>query len=161
VALVPVGGGADASHSQPGGGDLAGGCLGLARGCSLVSGGQQDFFGGDVVDEIPVAEAERGRKSAFERRRERGRIRLRRLGESFECGSYGSRCAGRKGASRGAAPPTGPLPSYMAVIVSNSIEQSASTISGNTVHISIVKTNAGYTPDPSHPGTGTVIAQLC
>jgi len=58
-------------------------------------------------------------------------------------------------------PPAGPLPSFMAVIVSSSISMSGSTISGNTVHIVIVKTNAGYQPDPGQAGTGTVVAMVC
>ena len=58
-------------------------------------------------------------------------------------------------------PPSGPLPPYMAVIVSSSIGKSGATISGNTVHIVIVKTNPGYAPNPGHAGTGTVFAQVC
>jgi hypothetical protein len=49
----------------------------------------------------------------------------------------------------------------MAVIVASSYAKSGSTISGNTVHIVIVKTNAGYQPNPGHAGTGTVEAQVC
>jgi hypothetical protein len=58
-------------------------------------------------------------------------------------------------------PPDGPLPTYMGVIVSSSIAKSGSTISGNTPHIVVVKTNPGYAPDPGHAGTGTVVAQAC
>ena len=58
-------------------------------------------------------------------------------------------------------PPAGPLPAYMAVIVSSSISQSGSTISGNTPHIVIVKTNPGYDANPGHAGTGTVVATVC
>jgi len=58
-------------------------------------------------------------------------------------------------------PPNGPLPADMGVIVSSKITQSGSQISGNTVHIVVVKTNPGYQPDPGHPGTGTVEAQVC
>jgi folate-dependent phosphoribosylglycinamide formyltransferase PurN len=60
-----------------------------------------------------------------------------------------------------APPPAGPLPEYMAVIVTSSAAKSGAAISGNTVHIVIVKTNAGYAPDPGHAGTGTVISQVC
>jgi uncharacterized repeat protein (TIGR01451 family) len=59
------------------------------------------------------------------------------------------------------APPPAPLPSFMGVIVASSISQSGSTISGNTVHMVIVQTNAGYAPNPGHAGTGTVIARIC
>jgi uncharacterized repeat protein (TIGR01451 family) len=58
-------------------------------------------------------------------------------------------------------PPAGPLPSFMAVIVSSSISKSGSTISGNTVHIVIVRTNPGYEPNPGHAGTGTVVSIVC
>jgi hypothetical protein len=58
-------------------------------------------------------------------------------------------------------PPPGPLPAYLAVAVSSSIAQSGSTISGNTLHMVVVKTNPGYAPDSGHPGSGTVVAQIC
>ena len=45
----------------------------------------------------------------------------------------------------------------MAVVVPNKVTQSGSTISGNVAEVVIVKTNAGYQPDPCHPGTGTVV----
>jgi hypothetical protein len=49
----------------------------------------------------------------------------------------------------------------MGVIVTNQATQSGSGISGGTVHIVVVKTNPGYQPNPGHPGTGTVVAQVC
>jgi len=58
-------------------------------------------------------------------------------------------------------PPAGPLPAYMGVIVTSRYSQSGSLISGNIVHIVIVKTDPGYAPNPGHPGTGTVVAQVC
>jgi hypothetical protein len=58
-------------------------------------------------------------------------------------------------------PPAGPLPAFMAVIVTSSATQSGSTVSGNTVHIVIVQTNPGYAPDPGHAGTGKVVATVC
>jgi hypothetical protein len=58
-------------------------------------------------------------------------------------------------------PPSGPLPAYMGVIVTSSVSQNGSSVSGNTVHIVVVKTNAGYAPDPGHVGTGTVVAVVC
>ncbi len=58
-------------------------------------------------------------------------------------------------------PPAGPLPAYMAVIVTSSASKSRSVISGNTPHIVIVKTNPGYSPDPGHAGTGIVVGQVC
>lgn len=58
-------------------------------------------------------------------------------------------------------PPSAPLPAYMAVIVTSQASQSGTTISGNTIHVVVVRTNPGYQPDPGHPGTGTVVAQIC
>jgi hypothetical protein len=57
--------------------------------------------------------------------------------------------------------PPASVPAYMAVVVPNKVTQSGITISGNIAKIVIVKTNPGYQPDPSHPGTGTVVATLC
>jgi len=56
--------------------------------------------------------------------------------------------------------PPSSVPSYMAVIVSSSISQSGSTISGDAPHIVIVKTDPGYAGNPGHEGTGTVVAVL-
>jgi hypothetical protein len=49
----------------------------------------------------------------------------------------------------------------MGVIVSSAITSSGSTIAGDTVHIVVVKTDAGYAADPGHAGTGTVVAAYC
>jgi hypothetical protein len=61
----------------------------------------------------------------------------------------------------GNAPAATALPSYMGVIVASSVTQAGSTDSGNAVHIVIVRTKPGYQPDSGHPGTGTVVAQVC
>lgn len=58
-------------------------------------------------------------------------------------------------------PPAGPLPAYMAVIVTSKATKHGSQISGDTVAVVIVRTNAGYRGDPGHAGTGTVVATLC
>lgn len=59
-------------------------------------------------------------------------------------------------------PPAGPLPAYMAVIVTDRNHKAPGKIvSGDTVSIVIVKTDAGYKGDPGHPGTGTVVATIC
>jgi hypothetical protein len=57
-------------------------------------------------------------------------------------------------------PPAGALPTYMDVIVASSTSKSGSSISGNSVHIVIVKTDAGYAGNPGHDGTGTVVATI-
>jgi hypothetical protein len=58
-------------------------------------------------------------------------------------------------------PTAGPLPSYMAVLVSTLVNQAGSTISGNVVHIVVVQTAPGYQNDPGHPGMGVVVATVC
>ncbi len=58
-------------------------------------------------------------------------------------------------------PPSGPLPAFMGVIVTSSATKTGSTISGNSTHIVVVQTNAGYAPDPGHAGTGKVVAVVC
>jgi hypothetical protein len=49
----------------------------------------------------------------------------------------------------------------MAVIVTDHSTKSGSTNSGDTVSVVIVKTDSGYSNNPGHPGTGTVVATLC
>lgn len=58
-------------------------------------------------------------------------------------------------------PPAGPLPPYMAIIVSSRISQAGSTISGDTQHVVVVRTDAGYQGNPGHAGTGSIVATLC
>jgi len=65
------------------------------------------------------------------------------------------------GTGNSSGPPAGPLPTVMAVIVASKVTKSGSKISGDTVHIVIVRTNPGYDDNPGHPGTGTVIATVC
>jgi hypothetical protein len=83
--------------------------------------------------------------------------------KGFEDSSTSAGCGTNWSADPGNAtpPPTGPLPQYMAVIVSGSITKSGHVIAGDTPHLVVVKTNSGYAPDPAHPGTGTVVAQIC
>jgi Pro-kumamolisin, activation domain len=57
--------------------------------------------------------------------------------------------------------PPASVPSYMGVLVSSSLTQSGSTISGDTTKIVVVKTEPGYAPDPGHHGTGTIVATYC
>ena len=53
------------------------------------------------------------------------------------------------------------VPSMMAVIVASHITKRGPVISGDIVHIVLVTTNAGYGPNPGHPGTGTIVGQVC
>jgi hypothetical protein len=58
-------------------------------------------------------------------------------------------------------PPPASIGPYIAVIVSSQITKSGSTISGDTVHILIVKTDPGYEGNPGHAGTGTIVGVVC
>jgi hypothetical protein len=59
------------------------------------------------------------------------------------------------------ASPPNAVPSYMGVVVSSSITQSGSTITGNSPSVIVLQTKSGYAPDPGHPGTGTVVGVVC
>ena len=58
-------------------------------------------------------------------------------------------------------PKTVPAGTVMAVIVSSHITKNGPVISGDIVHIIMVRTSPGYGPNPGHPGTGTIVSQLC
>jgi hypothetical protein len=59
-------------------------------------------------------------------------------------------------------PPNGPLPAYMAVLASSKVSGAPSNaITGDTLSEVVVQTNPGYGPQPSTPGTGTVVAKIC
>jgi len=58
-------------------------------------------------------------------------------------------------------PPASSIPSFMGVVVSSRITKSGNTISGDGPRIVVVQTDAGYQPNPGHPGTGTVVATFC
>jgi hypothetical protein len=60
-----------------------------------------------------------------------------------------------------APPPAGPLPRFMGVIVTSSVDKAGSAISGNTIHIVVIEVSPGYGPNPGHAGTGTIVAQVC
>jgi hypothetical protein len=57
--------------------------------------------------------------------------------------------------------PPATIPSYMAVLVSNSVTKAGSDITGNVPQIVIVQTAAGYASNPGHSGTGVIVATLC
>jgi sugar lactone lactonase YvrE len=61
----------------------------------------------------------------------------------------------------GSSSPPATVPQYMEVSVSSQITQHASTISSDTEHVVVVKTNPGYGPEPDLPRTGIVVAQAC
>jgi hypothetical protein len=58
-------------------------------------------------------------------------------------------------------PPAGPLPTDMVIIVANKVTQRGPIISGNIVHVVVVKVNPGYAANPGHAGTGNVEGVVC
>ena len=71
-------------------------------------------------------------------------------------------CDGAWTSTPGNSPgPPATLPSYMGVVVSSSVLQSGSTISGDVPKIVVIHTNPGYRPDPGSAGTGTIVATYC
>jgi Tol biopolymer transport system component len=71
-------------------------------------------------------------------------------------------CAGTwtTGPGNSSGPPS-QVPSYMAVIVSTEIDKQGSTIFGDIRRVAILRTNAGYSGNPGHAGTGTIVGELC
>jgi hypothetical protein len=49
----------------------------------------------------------------------------------------------------------------MGVLVTDSATKSGSTIGGHWARIVVVKVDPGYSPNPGHPGTGTIVATFC
>ena len=71
-------------------------------------------------------------------------------------------CGGSWSTSTGnSPPPPAILPSYMGVIASSTVVQEASAVTGDVPIIVVVKTGAGFAPNPGHPGIGTVVATYC
>jgi hypothetical protein len=49
----------------------------------------------------------------------------------------------------------------MAVAVSGDVAKGGSEVSGRITRVVVVRTDAGYTPDPATAGTGTIVATVC
>lgn len=82
--------------------------------------------------------------------------------KGFENGNTAPTCGGSWTSNPGnSSGPPATIPPYMAVIVSSHVGKSGPTISGDILHIVVVKTDPGYGPDPGHAGTGTITQQLC
>ncbi|HXJ82844.1 MAG TPA: hypothetical protein VMS64_29670 [Candidatus Methylomirabilis sp.] len=71
------------------------------------------------------------------------------------CGGGGTTAPGNS-----SGPPSS-VPTYMAVLVTSTVTQSGSKVSGDEVHIVVIKTDPGYGPSPGHAGTGTIVARIC
>ena len=81
--------------------------------------------------------------------------------ESTSCGPNGlTSPTFTTGTGNSASPPSS-VPTYMEVLVASSAAQHGSTVSGNAVHIVVIKTDPGYAGNPGHAGTGTVVAISC
>ncbi|MBC7592785.1 MAG: hypothetical protein H7288_02400 [Kineosporiaceae bacterium] len=74
--------------------------------------------------------------------------------------SCGSTWSGSAATGNSSVPPT-TVPTYMAVAVTNGVNVAGTTVTGKTDAVVVVRTNAGYGPDPSRTGTGAVVAVLC
>lgn len=59
------------------------------------------------------------------------------------------------------AHPPASLSGTVPMIVSSTITQSGSVITGDTVGIALVAVDPGYAGDPGHPGTGTIVGYVC
>lgn len=73
-------------------------------------------------------------------------------------------CGGTFTTLPGNSPPpvgVGFIPSYMGVLVTPFVKKAGNTLSGNVTRIVVVKTDAGYDPNPGHDGTGTLVATYC
>lgn len=58
-------------------------------------------------------------------------------------------------------PPAAPLPTDMVIIVSSHVTQRGSVITGNILHLVVVRVTPGYAPNPGHAGTGRVEGIVC
>ena len=71
-------------------------------------------------------------------------------------------CAGSWNTGPGnSSHPVGSVPSYMGTAVTTSVAKSGGTLSGPITHIVVIATAPGYSPNPGHPGTGTIVATYC
>jgi Bacterial Ig-like domain (group 1) len=83
--------------------------------------------------------------------------------KGFENGNASPWCGQQTWTTRpgNSSKPPRTVPTYMAVIVAAHVTKRGPMISGDIVHIVIVRTNSGYGPNPGHIGTGTIVETLC
>ena len=81
---------------------------------------------------------------------------------TLPAGSPPVSCGGPWTTSSGnSSSPVATVPTYMGVLVANTVQKNGSTISGHTLRLVVVKVDPGYAPNPEHAGTGTIVAQSC
>ena len=56
------------------------------------------------------------------------------------------------------SPPPGPLPSVIPVVITDCVQRQGAAIAGHVVGTALVRVGPGYSPDPSTPGTGSVVS---
>ena len=82
--------------------------------------------------------------------------------KGFEGGSQPTACTGHFSAEPGGSgDPPRTIPNLMMVLVTSHVSRSEEELTGDVVHIVVVKTDPGYAPEPGFPGTGTVVGQIC
>lgn len=59
------------------------------------------------------------------------------------------------------AHPPDVVPSYTAVLIAGTITKNDPEVTGDTVHVALVRTDPGYGPDPGQAGTGTIVYMIC
>ncbi|MBI3209405.1 MAG: Ig-like domain repeat protein, partial [Candidatus Solibacter usitatus] len=77
--------------------------------------------------------------------------------EAVAAGASGCSGTWQSGGGNSTNPPA-TVPGYVTMLVTSSATKSGNAISGNIRKLVVVKTNPGYGPDPSMPGTGTVVS---
>ena len=81
---------------------------------------------------------------------------------TLPAGSPAGACGTSFTTSPGNSPaPPADVPTYMGVLVASSVSQAGSAIGGGWAKVVVVRTDAGYAPNPGHPGTGTLVATFC
>jgi hypothetical protein len=82
--------------------------------------------------------------------------------KGFESGNLAPACGQTWTTRPGNSPhPPARVPALMAVIVTDHVVKTGSTITGDVLHIVLVRTDPGYGPNPGHAGRGTIVSQLC
>ena len=59
------------------------------------------------------------------------------------------------------ARPAATVPTYTAMIVASTVTKAGPDITGNTLHVVIVRTMPGYAANPGHAGVGVIVGVLC